>query len=489
MKRVIFLIYAVFFCSLLSWGQQTWNLSETMKATLDDKGVLTISTTKDSEDMPDFHATSVSSNTPWYNYRFQVTSVVIENGVSSIGSSPFYDFANLIAITIPNSVTSIRSNAFYMVGPNLVSITIPKSVSLIEFGAFWQCLGLKSINVDTGNPAYSSEDGVLYDKDKTLLLTYPRMKSGSFMIPNSVKRIELYAFGDCQELSNIEIPNSVTSIGRDAFANCFKLTSVSIPASVTNIETFAFDIASPNFTAINVDIANPAYSSDGGVFYNKDKSTLIKYPKGKKGSTFTIPNTVNRIEHFAFNVSDLITVEIPNSVTYIGVGAFWCNAKLESLDIPASVIKIEGGAFLNCLALKDVTVHWLEPVLFHIPENPADDCVHHIFEGVNVANVTLHVPYGTESIYRNTPGWKEFNIVSSTVSIDNIASQSLKAFSSNGNLNISGLQPSKPLSIYNLDGQLVYQGIAKTEEVQIPLTTRGIYIVSTVNQSIKIIVK
>ena len=178
-----------------------------------------------------------------------LTSVTISEGVTSIGESAFEGCTNLTSITIPKSVTSIGKEAFLCctnltgvtisegvtsIGEktfdgctNLTSITIPKSVTNIGFGVFVNCSKLTSIDVNAENNNYSSDNGVLFNKDKTELIRYPERKSGTtYTIPSSVTQITNNAFLGCYNLTNITIPEGVTSIEAYAFRSCGNLTSI-----------------------------------------------------------------------------------------------------------------------------------------------------------------------------------------------------------------------------------------------------------------------
>ena len=220
-------------------------------------------------------------------------------------------------------VTSIGASAFKECS-RLTSVSIPSSVTNVGNFAFSECTGLTAINVSSDNPAYCSIDGILYSKDKTVLIGCPGGKTGA-----------------------VNIPSSVTSIERYAFDSCTGLISVSIPSSVTSIEGFLFEGCS-RLTAINVSSENPAYCSVDGILYNKDKTTLIRCPRGITGSV-NIPSSVTSIEYYAFDgCTDLISVNIPSSVTSIGDRAFRGCIGLTSITLPSSVTSIGAFAFDGC---------------------------------------------------------------------------------------------------------------------------------------------
>ena len=162
-------------------------------------------------------------------------------------------------------------------------VNIPSSVTNIGENAFRKC---GYINVDKNNTKYTSVDGVLYSKNKRVLVQYPNRK-GAFAIPSFVKTIGKNAFEWCSGLTSVTIPDSVTSIGCSAFEHCSGLTSVTIPNSITSINAKAFWVCE-GLTSV------------------------------------TIPDSVTEIGEEAFEFcSGLTSVDIPNSVKKIGRGAFW----------------------------------------------------------------------------------------------------------------------------------------------------------------------
>lgn len=265
---------------------------------------------------------------------------------------------NVTSIVIPSSVTTLGNYAFYWL-TQLPTIYIPASVSNIEELALVGLRGLIQFNVDPNNPNYCSQDEVLYSKTRQKLLRYPWKKSGSsFVIPGEVTEIAPGAFSG-SDLETISIPQGVVSIGVGAFCDCTKLTSLNIPASVQSV---GLSLLGPNgdympaLTSVNVDEANLYYSSQDGVLFNKNKSTLIFYPMNKSGSSYTIPNGVTHIGKCAFAYGRKLTnITIPLSVTSIGSEAFaW--AGIKNIDIPINVTSIEYGTFEGCESLEAATL-------------------------------------------------------------------------------------------------------------------------------------
>ena len=252
------------------------------------------------------------------------------------------------------------------VNKSIISVVIENSVSSIGKYAFYDCINLTSVT-----------------------------------IPNSVTSIEELAFASCKNLISITLPNSVKSIGSSALSGCAKLSSITIPNAVSYIGENAFSNCT-RLSAINVNADNPTYSSDAGVFYNKNKTTIILYPQMKNNNTYSISGTVTTIEKNAFfGCKKLTSITIPNSVKTIGEYAFGDCGNLSSLAIPASVNKIETNAFYNCLSLQNVSVSWTTPL--SVPAN--------IFPYVNTSAVKLYVPTGTKTLYQAANVWKNFGTI------------------------------------------------------------------------------
>ena len=173
-------------------------------------------------------------------------------------------------------------------------------------------------------------------------------------IPDGVTTIGSGAFSGCRNLTSVTIPTSVITIGNIAFSGCTGMTSVAIPDSVTGMGSGVFNNCS-SMTAITVASGNTAYQDVDGVLYSKDGKTLVRYPVGKSGTTYTIPDGVTTIDSYAFyNCSGLNSVEIPDGVTTIDSGAFYNCSGLTTVTIPSSVTTIGNYAFANCSSLNTV---------------------------------------------------------------------------------------------------------------------------------------
>lgn len=410
-----------------------------------------------------------SPMTDWYPLCSEIENLVIGEGIVYIGRENFANLENLKTVSLPKSLVNISMYAF-MGCKKLEDIILPEGLVCIGTHAFYCCESIKTLNIPSTlveigdyalyglnsiesfnvheNNKYFSSDGsgILFSKDKTILIKYPvSSKAESYTVPSSVKKIKeiaflgannlktvtfergssLYeieksAFSNCNgikkivlpdalhiigedaffacenlseivlsknlqsiparafylsTISQIEIPSSVKSIGDEAFCMCKKLKNVSIPEGTevlgnnvfmycqnlesveipstvkqitnTHIGTFA---EANSLKKITVSPDNQYFTSDSdGVLYNKEKTSLIHFPKKANITEYTVPEGVTELCHGTFKgATHLKKVTLPEGIVSIPHGAFMRCENLESVNIPQSVEYIGNNAFDFC---------------------------------------------------------------------------------------------------------------------------------------------
>jgi hypothetical protein len=342
-------------------------------------------------------------------YRFIVDSIILPNSIRWINNRAFAYMPDLKYINIPDSITRIGARAFYNTG--ISSVFIPRKLTDIGAEAFARTK-VESFQVDSANPVYASENGVLYNKSKTILIAYPparktnlfripenvthiaaevfdRFMQDSLIIPDNVKRIEssdfrvlnltntIYdgitrinndAFSGCTDLHSVIIPKGVTHIGTNAFSGCTNLTSIVIPESVTTIEQGAFKNSGLTSVVIPSSVKTIERESFDGCFNLR---------------SICISSSFAFIEMYAFRYCPLDTIYVPDSyrpfdfyysfdlmstVWYesqkegmVYLGKTLCRYKGEMLQkteitIPDGTRSIASGAFGDCTGLVKITL-------------------------------------------------------------------------------------------------------------------------------------
>ena len=253
----------------------------------------------------------------------------VKEGTRIICNSAFAG-CSLSNIAIPNSVTYIGNGAFSRCS-SLSNIVIPKSVICLNGNPFSDWEGM----LECLSPNFIYEGDVLFNKDKSEIVSFRNQKIESYIIPDSVTSIGDDAFCGCSSLSNIVIPNGVTSIGEGAFMNCSSLSNIVIPNSVISIGDWAFSCCRSLFSIVIPD----SVSSIGDCTFSCCRSL----------SSIVIPDSVFSIGICAFmDCCFLSNFVLPNNVTRIGNGAFLGCSSLSNIVIPDSVSSIGDGAFHGC---------------------------------------------------------------------------------------------------------------------------------------------
>lgn len=352
----------------------------------------------------------------------------ITDGTTVIADEGFYGCSDLKTVTVPKSVKAIGTDAFFNcgslaeikvdannknfcdvngvlfnkkktvllcfpIGSKLTSFSLPTTLEVITYYAMSENSALKTIKipaslkqlglltlnyftelteikVDSGNKYYSSANGVLFNKNKTVIYRYPPKKSAtSYSIPKGVKRLFAYAFCFNDSLKTVKIPSTVTAIDPDVFAACTALEEITIPSSVKDLPFDVFyDCKLLNKITLPNTITSIDYTAfyDTGYYKNEDNWTdgvlyignyLIKADKNTIAADYQIKAGTTVIADEAFrNCSNLKTVTLPESVKTIGEDAFRSCKNIEKITLPESVKTIGDYAFYSCSKLNEINI-------------------------------------------------------------------------------------------------------------------------------------
>ncbi|MFR5837001.1 MAG: leucine-rich repeat protein [Segatella copri] len=339
----------------------------------------------------------------------------VKEGTRIICDSAFSCSDSLSEIVIPSSVTSIGDRAFSRCF-SLKYISIPKSVIGLNGNPFAEWYG----KLQCLSPNFVYEDDILFNKDKSRIISFRNQNIKSYVIPSSVTNIDDSAFSSCRSLSEIVIPSSVTSIDDSAFSSCRSLSEIVIPSSVTSIGDWAFvgcsslseivipssvtsigegafshcdslsEIVIPSsVTSIGdwafsscrslkyisipksviclngnpfakwkgkLECLSPNFVYEDDVLFNKDKSRIISF-RNQNIKSYVIPSSVTSIGDRAFSCCrSLSEIVISSSVTSIGDLAFSDCDSLSEIVIPSSVTSIGDLAFSDCRSLSKIVI-------------------------------------------------------------------------------------------------------------------------------------
>ena len=251
----------------------------------------------------------------------QIINVVFEEGITGLYSNIFIGCYNLETVFLPDSLLFLNMDSFKD-SLKLKTITIPKGVQVVNY--FYECASLESITVDKENPYFSTDEyGVLYNKNKTALISYPASSDRSdYEIKDGTKTVEANAFNGCKNLESVKIPNSVTEIKFQAFGNCEKITNIKIPDSVKLIDSRGFF-------------------------------------KCKSLKEIDFGNGVERLGMESFYECESLTeINIPSNVKEIGGFSFEYCRNLKSVFIPKDVwLYHPSSIFSGCESLIEIKVH------------------------------------------------------------------------------------------------------------------------------------
>lgn len=367
---------------------------ENLTWTLDNNGTLTISGTGMMYDYTEGGVPTYTGGAPWIDYRSEITSVVVEDGVTGIGEYAFCNCKNLTKVSLPNSLTQIGDLAFASC-VSLAEISIPDSVVTIGDSAFVSCMKLAQVVIP--DSVTDMGDRVFYNCEN---LTYASIGNGvtqigehafdnckqltTVNIGNSVTVIGEHAFSECRKLKNVDLPDSLITIEIDAFRMCMSFTEIVIPHGVTTIENGAFynciDVTDLTIPSTVTFIGRGAFAecnrleniyisdllawmtityediSSGQGLLNVTSYEKNLYLNGELLTDVVIPAEITHIPYGVFNTCSIESVTIHNGVTSIGDGAFMFCGKLKEVIIPESVTEIGTAAFRACESLTNVII-------------------------------------------------------------------------------------------------------------------------------------
>lgn len=294
---------------------------------------------------------------PWYETRAYIKRVDIENGVSTVSAFAFADCPALTAVNLGSDVIAIGRNAFR------------------------DCPSLAAFTVAPAARAYSSADGVLFDKAMTVLLRYPGAKAAeAYTVPASVERLADGAFSSASYLSSVALPDGLAAVGTRAFADCTGLKEIALPKSVVFLGDHAFaGCAALKAATLPDSLTAVPY----GTFLDCRALTHFSLPAdavsvgrdafARCSSLITVgsSNTLETVGDSAFYAcSSLVAADFPDTVTSVGAHAFHGCMRLRRISA-SGVYSLGAYAFADCLRLKDVT---LSDDLTVLPENAFSGC-------------------------------------------------------------------------------------------------------------------
>ncbi|MCD8290430.1 MAG: leucine-rich repeat domain-containing protein [Prevotella sp.] len=415
-----------------------------------------------------------------FAYCFALKTITLPNTLKSLGYAVFHESTALTEITVAEGCENYCSDESgvlfngdktsliqYPANSKLTSYDIPNTVETIEDYAFYWSDRLKEVNMGSdvrsiGNWAFYYCTGInAIDLPETLTYIgeeafYYCKSLESVVIPDLVTSISYGTFSTCKGLTSVKIGNSVTSIGDEAFGWCESLKSVEIGSGVESIGDDAFyNCTSMESYVVSED--NLYYSSDEyGVFFNKDKTTLIQYPVGSPLLSYDIPETVEYLESYSFyNCANLTTVGIPTSVTSLGYEVFCACTALQSVVFPNSLTRIEESTFWQCTALESVEIpasvttigdyafaycSSLKQITSLNPEPPVCDDTD-VFFDVDKNTCVLSVPLNASDAYAAAEVWEDF------MNIEEISETGINSIAVDGQTRIANR--------YTIDGKQV----------------------------------
>lgn len=410
-----------------------------------------------------------------------LTSVIIPNSVRTLGTWCFS--CDLTSVVIGTGLSEIPDGCF--AGSGLTSVTLPDNVTSLGEEAFARCASLAEVNIGKG---------LKQIKDKCFA------ESGlkSVSLPSNVTSIGVEAFANCASLATVDfgsgireipencfrssglteitLPESVTNVREWAFAGCVSLRSLTVCGPKTFDES-AFNIYKTTTDYINVYIDDLADWCERSTFANQYSCPFVAggnegklsslYLNGELVENLVIPDGVVRVSDYSFyNCGSIKTVVVPDGVMAIGEYAFYC----------PEMTKVTLGNTVSIIGISAFYSGNLTEFICYNPVPPANS-------GLNYYDdFTVYVPAGSVDAYKNSEAWRYFNIKPiGEGGVEEIGGDGVSVSVVDGRIVVSGADDDDVVEVYDLSGRRVYAGVA----AEIPLTDGGVYVVKVAGQAFK----
>lgn len=354
----------------------------------------------------------------------QLETITIPNSLTGFMNRPFEGCANLKEILIADNQIFVSLGGILYTKDKKVILDVPKSIAGIvtlpkEYftwytgSLFAECQYVTAFEVEDGNENLCSVNGVLYSKDMTRLFVCPKTIEGEFVIPNSVTTIMQYAFEGCKGLLSVVIPEGVKEIEASAFNFCSSLKNVILPSGLTgDLNAFtgctSLETVSIPENVISVGGFRDCISLRQIELGCTEKIGYEAFAGCTSLESIVFPASVKEIESAAFYKSGLKEVILPERLQTIADGLFYECRNLEKVVIGEHVTAVWHGAFWGCNALKTICVNASEPPVCSKDESGSRTVFENVFDGVSNSECRLYVPTGALSNYQSAAGWRSF---------------------------------------------------------------------------------
>ena len=320
---------------------QSGTCGETATWELSDEGVLTISGSGAISD-------TGAHDMPWKDLRNDITSIVIDEGITRIGNWVFHSCTEAISVSLPSTLKEIGEQSFLSCS-KITQVMLPSGLKSIGGGAFYYCYSLTSLTIPGGVENFTDAFG--FSGLRTLVLE------------EGIDSVDDYAFCGCYDLKNVTLPSTVKRIGKYAFSNCSSLANLDIPADVTELGEAAL-----SYTALSeFEFPEGVNSVEPYVLSGTDITSIVipdrfteigdyAFSNCKQLKNITLSKNLTDIGTRAFAYTALTQVDLPDGLETLGDSAFYDCNELTSVTMTDSVQVMEKGVFSDCDNLRSVVL-------------------------------------------------------------------------------------------------------------------------------------